>query len=60
MRVCFINENIGGHGTLHQHLRIALEDHPEVDARTVDVHPAGRCTAPSGPRSPSWPSATST
>ena len=42
MRVCFINENIGGHGTLHQHLRIALEDHPEVDARTVDVHPAGR------------------
>ena len=42
MRVCFINENIGGHGTLHHHLRIALEDHPEVDARTVDVHPAGR------------------
>ena len=42
MRVCFINENIGGHGTLHHHLRIALEDHPEVDARFVDVHPAGR------------------
>jgi glycosyltransferase involved in cell wall biosynthesis len=42
MRVCFVNENIGGHGTLHRHLRIALEAHDDVTARFVDVHPAGR------------------
>ena len=40
MRVCFVNENIGGHGTLHRHLRIALEAHEDVTARFVDVHPA--------------------
>jgi glycosyltransferase involved in cell wall biosynthesis len=42
MRVCFVNENIGGHGTLHRHLGIALRDHNDIAARFVDVHPAGR------------------
>jgi glycosyltransferase involved in cell wall biosynthesis len=42
MRVCFVNENIGGHGTLHRHLRIALGAHEDVTARFVDVHPAGK------------------
>ena len=41
MRVCFVNENIGGHGTLHGHLRVALEAHDDITARFVDVHPAG-------------------
>lgn len=41
MRVLFVNENIGGHVTTHLHLRRALADHPEVDARFLDVPPAG-------------------
>ncbi len=41
MRVLFINENIGGHATVHHHLRSALADHPEVDARFLDVPPPG-------------------
>jgi glycosyltransferase involved in cell wall biosynthesis len=41
MRVCFVNENIGGHATLHRHLRIALEAHGDITARFVDVHPPG-------------------
>ena len=45
MRVCFVNENIGGHGTLHHHLRIALEDHPDVDAR-IRGRPPRRPPAP--------------
>lgn len=32
MRVLFINENIGGHETVHHNLEQALETHPEVEA----------------------------
>ena len=37
MRVLFVNENIGGHATVHAHLRNALADHPTVEAEFLDV-----------------------
>ena len=41
MRILFVNENLGGHRTMHMYLRRALADHPEVDAEILDV-PAPR------------------
>lgn len=41
MRVLFINENIGGHATVHHHLRRALDRFPEVEPTFVDVPPPG-------------------
>lgn len=37
MRVLFVNENIGGHATVHAHLRTCLAGHPEVEASFLDV-----------------------
>src|SRR5204863_1705004 len=37
LRALFLNENIGGHATMHLHVRGALTEHPEVDARFVDL-----------------------
>ena len=37
MKVLFVNENLGGHATVHAHLRTALEAHPEVEAEFLDV-----------------------
>ncbi len=37
MKVLFVNENIGGHATVHHHLRRALVDHPDVAATFFDV-----------------------
>src|SRR3954466_7826952 len=39
LRALFLNENLGGHATMHRHLRGALTEHPEVDARFVDLPP---------------------
>lgn len=40
MRVLFIDENIGGHTTMHVHLRQALrEGHPEIEAHFLEVPP---------------------
>ena len=39
MKVLFVNENIGGHATVHHHLRCAIEAHPEVEADFLDVPP---------------------
>lgn len=42
MRALFVNENIGGHGTLHMHLRQAIEaHHPDVHARFIDIPEKG-------------------
>lgn len=42
MRVLFLNENLGGHATLHFHLRRCLAaDHPEIEATFIDVPPPG-------------------
>lgn len=42
MRALFVNENIGGHATLHHHLRRALAaGHPDVEADVYDVPPRG-------------------
>jgi glycosyltransferase involved in cell wall biosynthesis len=37
LRALFLSENIGGHATMHRHLRAALAEHPEVDARFRDL-----------------------
>lgn len=37
----FVNENFGGHATMHLHLRRALAERPEIDARFLDVPTAG-------------------
>src|SRR5438128_5762345 len=37
MRVAFVNENIGGHATVHLHLRRALADGRDIRAVFLDV-----------------------
>lgn len=37
LRALFVNENIGGHATMHQHLAQALGDRPDVDSRFLHV-----------------------
>jgi glycosyltransferase involved in cell wall biosynthesis len=40
VQVHFVNENVGGHATLHQAVRTALaEGHPDVEASFFDVPP---------------------
>jgi glycosyltransferase involved in cell wall biosynthesis len=41
MRIHFVNENIGGHATMHLHLRQALALRDDVDASFYDVPPPG-------------------
>lgn len=40
-RVLFVNENIGGHRTMHMHLAACLNQDERVAATFVDVAPAG-------------------
>src|SRR5437763_5387807 len=39
MRVHFVNENIGGHATMHAHVRAALAEDESVTASFFDVPP---------------------
>lgn len=39
MRVLFVNENIGGHATVHLNLERALQAHQEIDAEFLHVPP---------------------
>ena len=41
MRVHFLNENLGGHATMHRHLRDALRAHPEVEPSWHDLPEPG-------------------
>ncbi|MFM7616180.1 MAG: glycosyltransferase family 4 protein [Actinomycetes bacterium] len=41
IRPLFVNENMGGHATLHLAIRSVLRDDPEVRAQFLDVPPAG-------------------
>jgi starch synthase len=41
LRVLFVNENIGGHATVHAGLRRAFADHPRVAAEFLDVPSPG-------------------
>ncbi len=41
LRVLFVNENIGGHATVHHHLRHGFADHDIVAASFIDVPPRG-------------------
>ncbi|MBW3555303.1 MAG: glycosyltransferase family 4 protein [Actinobacteria bacterium] len=43
LRALFVNENLGGHTAMHTYLRVALADHPEIDATFMDVPPPGLC-----------------
>lgn len=53
MRVLFINENLGGHATMHLHLRQVLrEDHPEIEAQFLDVPPPSLLRLAVGSRLP--------
>jgi starch synthase len=36
-RVLFVNENLGGHATMHQAIREDLRNYPEIDAEFIDV-----------------------
>lgn len=41
-RVLFLNENLGGHATMHLHLRRVLAaEYPEIEATFVDLPPPG-------------------
>ncbi|CAN5831571.1 glycosyltransferase family 4 protein [soil metagenome] len=40
-RVLFVNENLGGHATMHHHLRAALARRTELRAEVFDVPAAG-------------------
>jgi alpha-maltose-1-phosphate synthase len=39
VRIHFVNENIGGHATMHAHVRSALVEIPEVEATFFEVPP---------------------
>jgi glycosyltransferase involved in cell wall biosynthesis len=39
VRALLVNENIGGHATVHHHLRAVAADRDDVDVRVVDVPP---------------------
>lgn len=41
IRPLFVNENMGGHATLHLAIRAAIRDDPQVRAQFLDVPPAG-------------------
>jgi starch synthase len=40
-RVLFVNENLGGHATMHLHMFCALEEHPDLEIDRIDVPKAG-------------------
>jgi len=41
LRALFINENIGGHATVHHHMRRGFANHCTIEASFIDVPPAG-------------------
>lgn len=41
IKVLFVNENIGGHATVHHHLERLLAEREDVDAELLHVPPAG-------------------
>ena len=41
IRPLFVNENIGGHATMHMAIRAALTSHPEVSAQFLDLPSPG-------------------
>ncbi len=48
MHIHFVNENIGGHVTMHHHLRTVLAEHDDVHATYFDVPRAGLATRIAG------------
>ena len=52
MRIHFVNENIGGHATMHAHIRSALAADPDVTATFFDVPPRGGVERAVGARIP--------
>lgn len=52
MRALFINENIGGHATVHHHLRAALAARTDIDASFIDLPPVSGLARLAGVRVP--------
>ncbi len=52
MRVLFINENIGGHATVHLHLRATLADRSDIEAEFLDIPPPNPAARLAGARVP--------
>lgn len=52
MRALFINENIGGHATVHHHLRVALAERSDIDASFIDLPPVAGLARFAGARIP--------
>lgn len=52
MRVLFINENIGGHRTVHIHLAAALRGRPDIEAEFLNVPPPSLVRRAAGVRAP--------
>jgi glycosyltransferase involved in cell wall biosynthesis len=52
LRVLFVDENIGGHRTMHEHLAHAVVDHPEIEATFVHVPRPGTARRVVGARVP--------
>ena len=56
----FVNENLGGHATMHLHMFEALAEHPELEVDLLDVPRAGFLGASRPHRSPDWRASIST
>ncbi len=52
MKVLFINENIGGHATVHHNLRTVLADRPDIEASFIDLPPVAGLARAVGGRIP--------
>lgn len=52
LRALFVNENIGGHATMHHHLSRHLSRHPDVTPSFYDVEPRRRVRRAVGVRLP--------
>ena len=52
MKVLFVNENIGGHSTVHLNLERALREHDEIQARFLHMPPPGLVRRIAGTRLP--------
>jgi hypothetical protein len=54
MRVLFVNENIGGHVTVHNNLRRSLTNRPDVDATFYNVPAPGLVRKVAAARYRAW------
>ncbi len=51
-RLILLNENLGGHATMHLHIYRALAEHPEIDVVPIDLPPRSLARRAAGARIP--------